>query len=173
MSTHIPALSSEFDIFASRPVQTSAAQSTEIIYKPIASVEQSDLEYLIAADHETYIDPNFKLLIKGQLVKEDGSALAAADHVCVSNNLLHSLIEQVTVILNGVNITTSSDLYPYRANVETLLTYGSDAAATHLTNAYWYLDNGNMIGSIQLRPITMTRKRDLSPDETVLNGAKK
>jgi hypothetical protein len=49
------------------------------------------------------------------------------------------------VILNGVTITQSSEHYPHRALYETLLSYGSDAAATHLTNVYWYLDNGNII----------------------------
>jgi len=41
-----------------------------------------------------------------------------------------------------VNITPASELYPYRAYLETLLTYGSDAANSHLTNAYWYLVEG-------------------------------
>jgi hypothetical protein len=27
----------------------------------------------------------------------------------------------------------------------TILTYGSDAASTHLTNPFWYLDDGNML----------------------------
>ena len=29
--------------------------------------------------------------------------------------------------------------------LETLLTYGSDAAASHMTNAYWYLDNVDLL----------------------------
>jgi len=41
-----------------------------------------------------------------------------------------------------VNITPASELYPYRSFLETLLTYGSDAANSHLTNAYWYLAQG-------------------------------
>jgi hypothetical protein len=42
-----------------------------------------------------------------------------------------------------VNITPASELYHYGAYLETLLTYGSDAANSHLTNAYWYLDGGD------------------------------
>jgi hypothetical protein len=77
MASHTPALSSEFDLFASQPVQTSVAQTTEIIYKPIASVEQDVLEFLDPADNETYMDLNIKVYIKGQLVKEDESAFDA------------------------------------------------------------------------------------------------
>jgi len=41
-------------------IQASVAETTEVIYKPIASVEQSDLEILIPADNDTYVDLNIK-----------------------------------------------------------------------------------------------------------------
>jgi len=44
-----------------------------------------------------------------------------------------------------VSITQSENLYPYRSYLETLLNYGSDDATSYLTNAFWYLDNGNML----------------------------
>jgi len=43
------------------------------------------------------------------------------------------------------SITQASEHYNYRSYLETLLSYGTDAAATHLTNAYWYRDNGDML----------------------------
>ena len=45
--------------------------------------------------------------------------------------------------LNGTTITQATELYNYRSLPETLLTYGNDAATTHLTNAMWILD-GNL-----------------------------
>jgi len=69
----------------------------------------------------------------------------ASDHTGVTNNLLHSLFSQCTVVLNGTRITQSSEHYNYRLYLETLLAYGTDAAATHLTNAYWYRDTGDMM----------------------------
>ena len=44
-----------------------------------------------------------------------------------------------------MNITPVSELYPFRSYLESLLTYGSDAANSHLTNAYWYLDEGDVL----------------------------
>jgi hypothetical protein len=38
----------------------------------------------------------------------------------------------------------AADLYHYRAYLETKLTYGRDAASSHLTNAFWYCDTGVM-----------------------------
>ena len=54
-------VSSEFDIFARKPVQESILETLDVVYKPIASVDRSDLEFLIPADSETYIDPDIKL----------------------------------------------------------------------------------------------------------------
>ena len=62
----------------------------------------------------------------------------------MTNNFLHSLFSQYNVTLNGVNITHASYHYHYRSYIETLMTYGTDAAATHLSNAYWYLHTGDM-----------------------------
>jgi len=58
------------------------------------------------------------------------------DHTAFTNNVLHSFFSQCTVALNGAEITQASDHYDYRSYLKTLLTYGADAAATHLTNAY-------------------------------------
>jgi len=44
-----------------------------------------------------------------------------------------------------VTITHATELYNYLSYFETLLTYGSDGAATHLTNAFWYIDDGDLL----------------------------
>jgi len=61
----------------------------------------------------------------------------------VTNNFLPSLFSQCNVTLNGVNITQASEHYHYRSYLETLMTYGTDAAATHVSNAHWYIDTGD------------------------------
>ena len=123
----------EFDIFPRKPVQYAIQETNVVVYKPIASVDQSDLEFLIPADYDTYIDPDIKLYVKGKLSKVDGSALDATDHTTGTNNFLHSLFSQCTFFLNGVNITQSSDLYNCRSILETLLMNGGDATISHLT----------------------------------------
>jgi hypothetical protein len=133
---------SEFDTFASKPVQHAIHETNVVVYKPIASVDQSDLEFLIRADYDTYVDPDIKLYIKGKLTKADGTDLDTTDHTAGTNNFLHSLFSQCTIVLKGVNITQSDDLYNYRSIFETLLSYGVDALISHLTNSYWYKDVG-------------------------------
>jgi hypothetical protein len=138
-------MSSEFDIFAAKPVQESVLETTEVVYKPIASVDQSDLEFLIPADSETYKDLDIKLYVRGKLTTKDGTPLDNKDLTSVTNNFLQSLFSQCRVSLSGIAITQASELYNYRSFLESILTYSSDAATTHLTNTFWYIDTGDML----------------------------
>jgi len=46
-------VSSEFDVFDRKPVPHAIHESNVVVYKPIASIDQSDLEFLIPADYDT------------------------------------------------------------------------------------------------------------------------
>ena len=85
-----------------------------------------------------------KLYVRGIFISASGKDVDFADHTGMTNNFLHSLFSQCNVTLNGANITQASELYHYRSYLETVMTYGTDAAATHLSNAYRYLDTGDM-----------------------------
>ena len=54
-AAEIASISSEFDIFVHKPVQTSVLGTIETAYKPIAPVDQNVLEFLIPADKDNYI----------------------------------------------------------------------------------------------------------------------
>jgi len=75
-------------------VQESVIETTEVSYKPIASVDQSDLEFLIPSESDTYIDLNIRLYVRGKLTKNDGTALDNTDFTAVTNNFLLSLFSQ-------------------------------------------------------------------------------
>ena len=94
-------LGTEFDLFGRKPKQDICLNTTETLYKPIASVDHTDIGFLIPGDSDTYIDLNLKLFIRGKLVKKVGTDLAEADFTAGINNLLHSLFSQSTISLNG------------------------------------------------------------------------
>ena len=52
----------------------------------------------------------------------------------------HSLFRQIEVQLNGVQVNDASNTYAYRAYLETLLSYGSEAKNSHLTIQGWFDD---------------------------------
>ena len=65
------------------------------------------------------------------------------------NNWLHSLFSQVDVHLNDTLVTPSSNTYPFRAYVETLLSYGAEAKKTQLTSQLWYKDTAGHMEATQ------------------------
>ena len=143
-AAEIASVSSEFDIFGHRPIQTSVLGTIGTAYKYIAPVDHNDREFFIPADNETYIDLDIKTYVRGKLISASGKEVEFSDHTGVTNNFLHSLFSQCNVTLNGLTITQASEHYHYRSYLETLMTYGTDTAATHLSNAYWYLETGDM-----------------------------
>jgi hypothetical protein len=79
------------------------------------------------------------------LLGAEGVELDDKDFTDGVNNMLHFLFDQCNISLNGTLKTHSSNNYNSRASLETLLTYGSDAAESHLTNAYCYKDDGDIL----------------------------
>ena len=79
---------SEFDIFARKPVQESVPETLGVVYNPIASVDHSDLEFIIPAHNERYIDADIIVYVRGKLTKIDGTAIDEKDFMSVTNNFL-------------------------------------------------------------------------------------
>ena len=92
---------------------------------------------------DNYIRLDIQLYVRGKFVWSSGNNVDVSDHTGVTNNLLHSIFSQCTFVLNGTTNTQSIEHYNYRSYLETLLTYGTDAEATHLMNASWYRDTGD------------------------------
>jgi len=86
--------------------------------------------------------------VQAKITKEDGTNLDAADPVGPVNLLLHSLFSQVDISLNGTQVTTSTNTYPYKAMLETLLSYGGDAKKSQLTSALYYRHQADRMDSV-------------------------
>ena len=67
------------------------------------------------------------LYVKAKITANDGTNLAADAAVGPANLFLHSLFSQVDISLSGTLVTPSTNTYPYRAMLETLLSYGEDS----------------------------------------------
>jgi hypothetical protein len=55
--------SSEFDVFADRPLQTSTVNTVEIGHSRTTGVDQRDIEFTVAGDHDHYVDPDMYIYI--------------------------------------------------------------------------------------------------------------
>ena len=129
----VTSIKGQFDIFMHRPIETAVLGNLETMYKPLAHVDQNDLEFLISGETDSYIDLDIKIYVRDKMVSRSGKCVDLKDTTAVANNRLHSLFSQCTVMLNGVPVTQSPEHYNYGAYLETLLTYGTDAASSHLS----------------------------------------
>jgi len=134
------------------PTQTSVEQGNWVEYHPITTVAgDSPIEFDINGSGKDYIDfANTMLYIKAKLTTAVGGNLAADAAVGPVNLFLHSLFSQVDISLNGTLITQSTNTYPYRAILQTLLSYGEDAKKSQLTYALFYKDEASRMDSVEV-----------------------
>ena len=136
---------SELDLFAVPPTQTSIEEGGWIEHQPLPSLDSSGMiEFVLPGTGDAYIDlANTYLLVRAKVVRGVGTDIAGDTPVAPVNNWLHSLFSQVDVYLNDTLVTPSSNTYPFRAYVETLLNYGEEANKTQLTSQLWYKDTAD------------------------------
>lgn len=133
---------SELDLFSIPPTQTSVESGNWVEYHPISSISDgAPIEFDIVASGEEYLDlANSQLYVRAKICRGDGSDMEDDDLVGPINNFLHSLFSQVDVSLNGVLVSSSTNTYPYRSYIESLLSYGPAAKQSQLTSALFYKD---------------------------------
>ena len=138
---------SELGLFSVPPTQTSMEQGSWVEYHPMTTVTDGWLiEFDISGTGEDYIDfANTMLYVKTKVTLNNPAADAAVGPVSL---FLHNLFSQVDISLNGTLITAWTNTYPYRALLETLLSYGEDAKKTQLTSALFYKDQAGRMDSV-------------------------
>ena len=128
---------SELDLFTIPDTQTSITKGQWIEYHPLSNITDSGpMEFVISEAGEEYLDlAKTQLFVKAKITKANGTDLTENKEVGPVNLFLHSLFSQVDVSLNERLIFSSTNTYPYRAMIETLLNYGEDAKASQLSMA--------------------------------------
>jgi len=94
------------------------------------------------------------LYVRAIVTKPNGEEYAASDELQLCPSLLHSLFSQVDIYFNNKLITDASDTYPYKAYLETLLNYGTDARNSQLS-ASMIKGSANATYSLQSKPFEM------------------
>lgn len=154
------ALKSELDLFAVPPTQSSVEDGSMHCYRPMASLsDTSPIEFVVTGHGDEYIDlAHTALYILVKIIPGTKDIEAAAststpkrqEPVAVGpiNNWMHSIFSQVDIYLNQKCITPPSNHYNYRAYIENLLNYGSDAKNSHLRTVLWEKDVGDFDATV-------------------------
>lgn len=130
------------DLFSVPPIESTIIHGkTLTIYPSSVLVDSGPFEFLIPADSNdfTYL-PLTRLEGEIEILKNDGSALAATDVVSVVNLLPHSLFKQVECSIKDVQINDlSTPTYHYKSFIESHLTYDTELKNTTLQACEMYL----------------------------------
>ena len=131
---------SELYLFTIPATQTSIHKGQWIQYHPLSNItDTGPIEFNVSGTREEYLElARTQLYVKVKITKANGTALDANTQVGPANLFLHSLFSQVDVSLNERLISASTNTYPYRAMIESLLNYGGEAKASQLSMAMFY-----------------------------------
>ena len=129
-----------------------------ILSQQLLSVSLLNLIFL-EVDKITWISRIHNSTLKAQILRQNGNALADADDVGPVNLFLHSLFSEVDISLNDTQITSSNNTYPYRAYLETLLSYGPDAKGSQLSSSMYYKDTAGSMDEIAALADDVPNKR--------------
>ena len=94
----------------------------------------------------------------------DGELLDATAEVAPVNFWLHALFSQIDMTLKD---TTSNNTYPYKAYIETLLTFGTESKQSQLTASMWYKDTNNF--SLDQHNKGYTKRKELARESHLID----
>ena len=93
-------------------------------YAPLATIQPGmAIEITVKGANDRYLDLNNSCLhVLVKITKADGTNIDANTAAPI-NLTLHSMFREIGLELNGQNLGDTSQLYPYRSHLETLLNF--------------------------------------------------
>ena len=138
-----PAIRGEAEIFSIPATDTISDYSMYEEFQPVVNVQDSTskIEFKQSGNGHHYLDLADSFLhLEVKVAQKDGTDLEAASDMGTVNLFMHSLFSQLDVYLNEKLVSTSNNSYPYRAYMETLLSYGNDYKTSQGTCSMFYHD---------------------------------
>lgn len=149
-------LSSQLDLFQGATRQISQERNALVAHFPLTSLgSDGPLEFNIPASPMYTNLADTRLYLRMRIVAPGGTRLANDVEVAPAHMLFHALFRKVDVYLGGRLITPSTDTYPWKAAIETLLNFGKDAKESQLYSIFYHKD-ADGIGGVRRR-LDLTR----------------
>ncbi len=106
------------------------------------SPTNAPIEFHFNGSPDDYIDLNQTMLVvRCSVTKEDGTTdLGNTANIAPVNNFMHSMFSDVSLVLGDKQVEGGNFMYPYRAYLHNLLTYGSSAKKCLLQASGWVKD---------------------------------
>jgi hypothetical protein len=132
----------QLELWGIPPTQISIEKDVETEYRPSSVIDITQtFDYKILSARDEYINiSEMYLYIQGRvrLRKNEGAITKGDwDSVIPAQYFLHSLFEQVDIIIGDKNVTMSPQTYAHRAYIEALLGFSDDIKKSYLSCALW------------------------------------
>ena len=126
-------ITSKVDLFGSIMQQNIIDNEFNREYAPLATNQHgAPIEFMVKGSNDLYLDlNNSRLHVLAKITNANGSNIGANTAGPI-NLPLHSMFREISVELNGRNLSDTSPLYPYRAYLETLLNFSKETQDTRL-----------------------------------------
>ena len=134
------------DLFARELVEAAVIQRRNCIVRPNAISNLGPLHVLIPPEGDYFIDPasirvhaDFTIKkLNAELNKWENLDAQDATKVAPVNGFTKCIFKDIETYIQQKQITlVATTAYPIKAYIETLCSYGTDAAKTHLRTSYW------------------------------------
>ena len=124
-------ITSEVDLFGLIMQQNIIDNEFNREYTPLSTIQHgAPIEFMAKGSNDLYLDLNNSLLhVLAKITNADGSNIGAKMAGPI-NLPLHSMFREISVELNGQNVSDTSPLYLYRAYLETLLNFSKETEDT-------------------------------------------
>ncbi|CAG2242139.1 unnamed protein product [Mytilus edulis] len=134
---------SELSLFDLPPTQVGVENIRIENVRPTSTISDSSpiLFDISGQNGLEYLDLfNSQIHVTLRVLHDDNSVLGVSEDVAPVNLFLQSLFSQIDVSIQGKALSTTSGYYPYKAYIQTLLRYGSDAKQSQLSTQLWLKD---------------------------------
>ena len=134
-------ISTEVDIFGSIMQQNVIDNEFNREYAPLATIQPGmAIEFTVKGANDLYLDLNHsRLHVLAKITKADGTNIDSNTAGPI-NLTLHSMFREIGLELNSRNVGHTSELYPYRSHLETLLNICKENQKTCLLFEGWTKD---------------------------------
>ncbi|XP_039537536.1 uncharacterized protein F54H12.2-like [Pimephales promelas] len=135
-------IKSELDLFTVPLTQTIIEKNSYLELAPLSALSDSaPIEFFIAGTGDDYVDLNNTMLyLRVKITRPDGTEIAHPSKVGPINYLGATMFSQVDITLGDRLISQSSNTYPYRCLIESLLNYGKDTLQSLFSTSLFQLD---------------------------------
>jgi len=150
----IESVPTEFDYFEPKNIQAAVTNEFVQWFQPPSLQAGAPIEFDIKGADNLYLDLNNSTLeIRARIVNADGTNLANDAQVSPVNLTLHSMFSSIEMEISGKTITNQNTLYPYRAFLETMLSYGKEVATTRLQTEGWNKDTEGHMDDFRIEDV--------------------